>query len=69
MLQVGFKMLFQETEFLIKAEFHSSFPALTGILALALFIHNCLISIVRTQKNPENNVSFISIHYENNIVF
>ncbi|CAD5111828.1 DgyrCDS1097 [Dimorphilus gyrociliatus] len=45
------------------AEFHSSFPALTGILALALFIHNCLISIVRTQKNPENNVRDISIAY------
>lgn len=36
--------------------FKSTFPALTGTLALAYFIHNCVISVMRNQKNPENNV-------------
>jgi len=39
------------------AEFQWTFPALTGILSLAYFIHNAVISIVRNQRNPENNVS------------
>ncbi|XP_077981323.1 neutral amino acid transporter 9-like [Glandiceps talaboti] len=39
------------------------FPALTGTLALALFIHNCVLSIVRNQRNPENNGRDLSIAY------
>ena len=39
--------------------FKASFPALTGILTLAYFIHNCILSIVRNQENPKNNVSNI----------
>jgi len=38
-------------------EFQWTFPALTGILSLAYFIHNAVISIVRNQQNPQNNVS------------
>ena len=37
--------------------FKASFPALTGILTLAYFIHNCILSIMRNQENPKNNVS------------
>ena len=37
--------------------FNAKFPALTGILALAYFLHNCVISIMRNQKAPEKNVS------------
>ena len=37
--------------------FKTSFPALTGILTLAYFIHNCILSIMRNQENPKNNVS------------
>lgn len=33
-----------------------SFPALTGVLCLAFFIQNCVLSIVRNQAKPENNV-------------
>ena len=48
----------------------SSFPSLTGILALGLFIHNAIITIMTNNKHQENNViilidSFVS----NNSVF
>jgi len=36
-------------------QFHWTFTSLTGILCLALYIHNAVISITRNQKNPENN--------------
>ncbi|XP_064476279.1 neutral amino acid transporter 9-like [Ornithodoros turicata] len=38
-------------------------PALTGILCLSYFIHNCVISMMRHQKNPQNNVRDLSIAY------
>ena len=38
-------------------EFKLTFPALTGISALAYFVQNCVLSVTRTQKHPENNVS------------
>ena len=34
------------------------FPTLSGILALGYFIHMCISSILRTQINPQNNVSW-----------
>lgn len=37
--------------------FKASFPALTGLLTLAYLIHNCILSIMRNQENPKNNVS------------
>ena len=37
--------------------FKAKFPALTGILTLAYFIHNCILSIMRNQEKPKNNVS------------
>ena len=37
--------------------YNMGFPALTGILALALYIHNAILSILATNKKPENNVS------------
>ncbi|XP_076309633.1 sodium-coupled neutral amino acid transporter 9 homolog isoform X8 [Tachypleus tridentatus] len=40
-----------------------SFPALSGVLSLAFFIHNCILSLCRNQKNPENNVRDISIAF------
>lgn len=43
--------------------FKASFPALTGILTLAYFIHNCILSIVRNQENPKNNARDLSIAY------
>uniref|UniRef100_A0A0N4ZHU8 NAD(+) diphosphatase n=1 Tax=Parastrongyloides trichosuri TaxID=131310 RepID=A0A0N4ZHU8_PARTI len=39
------------------------FPALTGTLALSYFIHNAILTILRNQKNPENNARDLSIGY------
>lgn len=36
----------------------SNFPALSGTLALALFLHNCVITIMKNNKHQEKNVSF-----------
>ncbi|XP_064624840.1 neutral amino acid transporter 9-like [Lineus longissimus] len=43
--------------------YRPSFAALTGTLSLALFIHNCILSMVRNQKHPENNGRDLSIAY------
>ncbi|KAG1680686.1 Sodium-coupled neutral amino acid transporter 9 [Nymphon striatum] len=43
--------------------FKTSFTVLTGILALAYFIHNCIISIMKNQENPQNNVRDVGIAY------
>ncbi|XP_068728125.1 sodium-coupled neutral amino acid transporter 9 homolog isoform X4 [Montipora capricornis] len=43
--------------------FKTSFPALTGILTLAYFIHNCILSIMRNQEQPKNNARDLSIAY------
>ncbi|PIO28806.1 hypothetical protein AB205_0207770 [Aquarana catesbeiana] len=44
-------------------EFRLSFPQLTGILTLAFFIHNCIITLLKNNKNPENNVRDLSVAY------
>lgn len=43
--------------------FKTSFPALTGILTLAYFIHNCILSIMRNQEKPQNNARDLSIAF------
>ncbi|XP_022255064.1 sodium-coupled neutral amino acid transporter 9-like, partial [Limulus polyphemus] len=40
-----------------------SFPALSGVSSMAFFIHNCILSLCRNQKNPENNVRDLIIAY------
>ncbi|EDV22079.1 uncharacterized protein TRIADDRAFT_29287 [Trichoplax adhaerens] len=40
-----------------------NFPALSGILAMGFFIHNCILAIVRNQENPKNNGRDLSIAY------
>ena len=37
--------------------FKSSFPSLSGMMALGLFIHNAIITIMKNNRNQENNVS------------
>ncbi|GAB1604657.1 Hypothetical predicted protein, partial [Argonauta hians] len=37
--------------------------ALTGVAALAYFIHNCVLSILRSHKTPENGVRDLSIAF------
>ncbi|XP_018430002.1 PREDICTED: sodium-coupled neutral amino acid transporter 9 isoform X2 [Nanorana parkeri] len=44
-------------------EFRLSFPQLTGILTLAFFIHNCIITLLKNNRNPENNVRDLSVAY------
>lgn len=41
----------------------SSFPSLTGILALGLFIHNAIITIMGNNKYPENNGRDMTLAY------
>ncbi|KAL3206934.1 hypothetical protein MRX96_039767 [Rhipicephalus microplus] len=43
--------------------FKTTFPALTGVLCLSFFIHNCIISMMRNQKRPENNKRDLSIAF------
>ena len=38
--------------------FKSTFCSLSGMLALGLFIHNAIITIVSNNRYPENNVSY-----------
>ncbi|ETN79855.1 transmembrane amino acid transporter protein [Necator americanus] len=45
------------------AGFHWNFPALTGTLTLSYFIHNCIITIMRHQQNPENNTRDLCIGF------
>ncbi|XP_041050326.1 sodium-coupled neutral amino acid transporter 9 isoform X1 [Carcharodon carcharias] len=45
------------------AEFRLSFPHMTGVLALAFFIHNCVITLLRNNQHQENNVRDLSIAY------
>lgn len=40
-----------------------TFPALTGMLSLAFFLHNAVITILRNNKQQENNVRDLSIGY------
>ncbi|MGH0154032.1 UNVERIFIED_CONTAM: hypothetical protein FKN15_059868 [Acipenser sinensis] len=44
-------------------EFRSLFPQFTGVLTLAFFIHNCVITLLKNNKNPENNVRDLSVAY------
>ena len=43
--------------------FNWNFPIYTGVLSLALFIHNCLTTLLRTQKLPKNNQRDLAIAY------
>ncbi|KAM4809025.1 neutral amino acid transporter 9 [Rhinophrynus dorsalis] len=63
--RLGFHLQFQWSgvqEFFVP-EFRTSFPQLTGILTLAFFIHNCIITLLKNNRNPQNNVRDLSIAY------
>lgn len=40
-----------------------NFPVYTGVLSLALFIHNCLLTLLRTQQKPQHNQRDLAIAY------
>lgn len=53
---------FHSTDFFVP-EFRSLFPQFTGVLTLAFFIHNCVITLLKNNKNQENNVRDLSVAY------
>ncbi|TSS11554.1 Sodium-coupled neutral amino acid transporter 9 [Bagarius yarrelli] len=63
--QLGFHLefhWFDSTDFFIP-EFRTWFPQLTGVLTLAFFIHNCIITLMKNNRNQENNVRDLSLAY------
>ncbi|XP_054207727.1 neutral amino acid transporter 9 isoform X9 [Homo sapiens] len=44
-------------------EIRFQFPQLTGVLTLAFFIHNCIITLLKNNKKQENNVRDLCIAY------
>ena len=54
----GFNVDFNDTTSDIYVPmFKSSFPSLSGMMALGLFIHNAVITIMKNNRHQENNVS------------
>ncbi|XP_026797522.3 sodium-coupled neutral amino acid transporter 9 [Pangasianodon hypophthalmus] len=53
---------FDSTDFFVP-EFRIWCPQLTGVLTLAYFIHNCIITLMKSNKNQENNVRDLSLAY------
>ncbi|XP_075595982.1 neutral amino acid transporter 9 isoform X1 [Balearica regulorum gibbericeps] len=53
---------FTENDFFVP-EFRILFPQLTGVLTLAFFIHNCVITLLQNNRNQEKNVRDLSIAY------
>ncbi len=47
--------------FCVPPEFRLFFPQLTGVLTLAFFIHNCIITLMKSNRNQENNVSHVPV--------
>ncbi|XP_058472708.1 neutral amino acid transporter 9 [Solea solea] len=64
-VRLGFHLEFHwfETTGFYVPEFRVCFPQLTGVLTLAFFIHNCIITLMKSNKNQENNVRDLSVAY------
>ncbi|XP_063151731.1 neutral amino acid transporter 9 isoform X1 [Candoia aspera] len=62
---LGFHLEFDSsaTNIYFVPEFRIFFPQLTGVLTLAFFLHNCVITLLKNNKNQENNVRDLSIAY------
>ncbi|KAJ7334973.1 hypothetical protein JRQ81_012914 [Phrynocephalus forsythii] len=63
--RLGFHLEFdwsQRSEYFVP-EFRILFPQLTGVLTLAFFIHNCVITLLKNNKDQEKNVRDLSIAY------
>ncbi|XP_052464800.1 sodium-coupled neutral amino acid transporter 9 isoform X2 [Carassius gibelio] len=64
-IRLGFHLefhWFDSSEFFVP-EFRSLCPQLTGVLTLAFFIHNCIITLMKNNKHQENNVRDLSLAY------
>ncbi|CAL1568219.1 unnamed protein product [Knipowitschia caucasica] len=53
---------FDHTQFFVP-EFRLMFPQLTGVLTLAFFIHNCIITLMKSNRDQRNNVRDLSVAY------
>ncbi|XP_051973843.1 sodium-coupled neutral amino acid transporter 9-like [Xyrauchen texanus] len=63
--RLGFHLEFHwfEPSKLFVPEFRSLFPQLSGVLTLAFFIHNCIITLMKSNRHQENNVRDLSLAY------
>ncbi|TRY84235.1 hypothetical protein DNTS_028929 [Danionella cerebrum] len=64
-IRLGFHLefhWFESTKFFVP-EFRSLFPQLSGVLTLAFFIHNCIITLMKNNRHQENNVRDLSLAY------
>ncbi|CAL8352222.1 unnamed protein product [Merluccius merluccius] len=64
-IQLGFHLefhWFHSNQFFV-AEFRALFPQLTGVLTLAFFIHNCIITLMKNNRHQENNIRDLSVAY------
>uniref|UniRef100_A0A8C5AR35 Neutral amino acid transporter 9 n=1 Tax=Gadus morhua TaxID=8049 RepID=A0A8C5AR35_GADMO len=64
-IQLGFHLefhWFHSNDFFV-AEFRTLFPQLTGVLTLAFFIHNCIITLMKNNRHQENNIRDLSVAY------
>uniref|UniRef100_A0A1A8PQ40 Neutral amino acid transporter 9 n=2 Tax=Nothobranchius rachovii TaxID=451742 RepID=A0A1A8PQ40_9TELE len=64
-VRLGFHLEFHwlDTSQFYVPEFRQFFPNFTGILTLAFFIHNCIITLMKSNKNQDNNVRDLSVAY------
>ncbi|XP_041667500.1 sodium-coupled neutral amino acid transporter 9 [Cheilinus undulatus] len=64
-VRLGFHLEFHwfDSTQLYVPEFRLLAPQLTGVLTLAFFIHNCIITLMKNNKNQENNVRDLSVAY------
>uniref|UniRef100_A0A8C6KG72 Neutral amino acid transporter 9 n=1 Tax=Nothobranchius furzeri TaxID=105023 RepID=A0A8C6KG72_NOTFU len=64
-VRLGFHLEFHwlDTSQFFVPEFRQFFPNFTGILTLAFFIHNCIITLMKSNKNQDNNVRDLSVAY------
>ncbi|KAG8011009.1 Sodium-coupled neutral amino acid transporter 9, partial [Nibea albiflora] len=53
---------FEPSQFYVP-EFRLLFPQLTGVLTLAFFIHNCIITLMKSNRHQENNMRDLSVAY------
>uniref|UniRef100_A0A672M0S7 Neutral amino acid transporter 9 n=1 Tax=Sinocyclocheilus grahami TaxID=75366 RepID=A0A672M0S7_SINGR len=64
-IRLGFHLDFHwfDSSTFFVPEFRSLFPQLSGVLTLAFFIHNCIITLMKNNKHQENNVRDLSLAY------
>ncbi|XP_042364859.1 sodium-coupled neutral amino acid transporter 9 [Plectropomus leopardus] len=64
-VRLGFHLEFHwfDTSQFFVPEFRLLFPQFTGVLTLAFFIHNCIITLMKSNKYQENNVRDLSVAY------